>query len=95
MFDTVDLEDFMNRRLVLVGLAGLVAGLLLSGISTPRATAQGPSFRHYEYTCQPAIEKPWKPDGAMKLNTMGAQGWELIQQLPSNPDVFCFKRPLY
>lgn len=83
----------MNRHHIMIGSAALAVGLLLGGIFTGRATAQGgPGFRRYEYVCQPAIDKPWKPDGAMKLNTMGAQGWELIQQLPSNPDVFCFKR---
>jgi hypothetical protein len=86
----------MNRPHIIIGFAGLATGLLLGGLFVGRATAQGgPAFRRFEYTCQPAIEKPWKPEGAMKLNTMGAQGWELIQQMTSNPDVFCFKRGLY
>jgi uncharacterized membrane protein len=82
----------MNRVHLMIGCTSLALGLLLGGIFVGRATAQGPGFRRYEYMCQPNIEKPWKPDGAMKLNTLGAQGWELIQQLPSNTDVFCFKR---
>ena len=86
----------MNRSQITVGLIGLAIGLLLGGLFVGRATAQGgPSFRRFEYTCQPAIERPWKPEGSLKLNTMGAQGWELIQQMSSNPDVFCFKRALY
>lgn len=80
----------MNRLHIVIGFSGLAVGLLFGGIFVGRAKAQG--FRRYEYTCQPGIEKPWKPEGAMKLNTMGAQGWELVQQLPSNPDVFCFRR---
>lgn len=70
--------------------------LLGLGVVDDLASSPDLSVMHgwtrFEYVCQPAIDKPWKPEGAMKLNTMGAQGWEFIQQLPSNPDVFCFKR---
>lgn len=83
----------MNRLQIAIGFSGLAIGLLLGGIFVGRATAQGgPGFRRFEYICQPAIDRPWKPEGGMKLNTMGAQGWELVLQMSSNPDVFCFKR---
>lgn len=49
----------MNRSQITVGLVGLAIGLLLGGLFVGRATAQGgPSFRRFEYTCQPAIERP-------------------------------------
>ncbi len=85
----------MTRRPLLIAAASLTIGIILGGLWNSRAVAQGPGFRRYEYNCQPGIERPWKPDGAMKLNTMGAQGWELVMQLPSNSDVFCFRRSLY
>lgn len=85
----------MNRRHLIIATAALTIGIVLGGLWNSRAVAQGPGFHRYEYNCQPGIEKPWKPEGAMKLNTMGAQGWELVMQLPSNPDVYCFRRTLY
>jgi hypothetical protein len=85
----------MNRTHIALGLGGLLVGLLLGGGAARQATAQGgPPPRRFEYSCVPSIEKPWRPEGVMKLNTLGAQGWELVQQLPHNPDVYCFKRAL-
>lgn len=72
-------------------LVGMVLGSLLGGGRS--ASAQG-GPRRFEYSCVPTLEKPWKPEGANKLNALGAQGWEMVQQLPSNPDVYCFKRVL-
>ncbi|MCS6913161.1 MAG: hypothetical protein RMK29_22195 [Myxococcales bacterium] len=58
-----------------IGMVGLVSGVFLGSLLVGRATAQGVApVRRYEYICQPQIEKPWKPEGAMKMNTMGAQG---------------------
>ena len=42
--------------------------------------------------------KPWKPADQQKFNALGAQGWELVQQLVgvngTNGDVYFFKRQL-
>ena len=58
----LDKESAMNRSQITVGLVGLAIGLLLGGLLSGRATAQGgPSFRRFEYTCQPAIERPGSP----------------------------------
>jgi hypothetical protein len=69
-----------------------VIGAATSGLFLSRAIAQGkPTRPRFEYLCEP-INQPWKPDGQQKLNALGAQGWELVQELPSAS--FCFKRQL-
>jgi hypothetical protein len=85
----------MKPGYVAAGVGTLLVGMVLWSLVNPgrSASAQG-GPRRFEYSCVPTLEKPWKPEGAIKLNALGAQGWEMVQQLPSNPDVFCFKRVL-
>jgi hypothetical protein len=86
----------MKMRGVTLALAGVVVGALAGGVFVGRATAQQPyapvAGARWQYMCQREFPKVWEQSGTNMLNGLGAQGWELAQQLPSNPDVFCFKR---
>ncbi len=95
----------MSKNLLLV-LIGAGAGLLGGALFVGRATAQPygqpggyappppqqPPGGHFQYLCQREFPKVWEQNGMNQLNALGQQGWELVQQLPANPDVFCFKR---
>lgn len=95
----------MSKNVLLV-LAGLGVGLVGGAYCVGRATAQGyqpqpqyqqpapqiPAGARVQYLCQREFPKVWEQNGMNQLNALGAQGWELVQQLPANPDVFCFKR---
>jgi hypothetical protein len=85
-----------NQMIVLVFafVLGCIAGPMLVGRAMAQvAHANRPRF---EYLCQPQIGRPWQPDDLQKLNQLGSQGWEMVQQLVGhqgmNGDVFCFKR---
>jgi hypothetical protein len=79
-------------------LVAFIGGSLMTGLFVGRAAAQVTMQRpKFEYMCQSGITKPWKDD-IQKLNGLGAQGWELVQQLVglqgTNGDVYCFKRQI-
>jgi hypothetical protein len=89
----------MRLKVGLVGALCFVAGVAASGLFVRRAVAQGqPARPRFEYFCQNGITRPWKSDDQQKLNALGAQGWDLVQQLVgqqgTNGDVYCFKRQL-
>mgnify|MGYP001386344996 CR=1 FL=1 len=95
----------MSKNVLLV-LAGLAAGVIGGALFVGRATAQPypqqggyappppqiPQGARVQYLCQREFPRVWEQNGMNQLNALGAQGWELVQQLPANPDVFCFKR---
>lgn len=90
-------------RQFLFGLSislAFIAGSITSQVAhpiIPPAYASVPVQR-WEYNCKNEITRPWNRDDMAKLDFMGRQGWELVQQLVgvngTNYDVFCFKRPL-
>lgn len=83
----------MRLKTWLVGALCLVIGAATSGVFLRRAGAQGqPARTRFEYLCQTGLAETWKAPAQQKLNALGAQGWELVQELPSG--AFCFKRQL-
>jgi hypothetical protein len=89
----------MRLKAGFVGAVCLVMGAATGGLFLQRAVAQGqPARPRFEYFCQGGIGHAWKPDDLQKLNALGAQGWDLVQQLVgvqgANGDVYCFKRQL-
>lgn len=73
----------------------LASQLSQAAIKTARA---GTPAQKWEYFCYNGIVRPWNPEDAAKLNLIGKDGWEMVQQLVgvngANYDVYCFKRPL-
>ena len=90
---------FVGLGLMTTFVAGCIAALMQLVVPPVRA---GTNPTRWEYQCISEVEKPWKGEGATKLNAMGAQGWELVLQHHPVPgavgigyyDVWCFKRAL-
>jgi hypothetical protein len=69
-----------NQTVLALGFA-FVIGCLAGPALLSRAVAQGqPPHYRFEYLCQ-KIGKPWQPDDLQRMNQLGAQGWDMIQQL--------------
>jgi hypothetical protein len=72
-----------------------VAAVVPLMVPPARAGAPGP---RWEYYCQSDMRRPWEEEDLAKLNKIGSEGWEMVQQLVgiqgTNGDVFCFKRQL-
>lgn len=88
-------QFFLGLSISIAFVAGCVASQLTQ-LVVPPARAGTPAQR-WEYFCQNDIGRPWKPEDMAKLNSIGKEGWELVQQLVgtqgSQGDVYCFKRP--
>jgi len=89
-------QFLFGLSLSLAFIAGSI-GTQVAHMIVPPAHASVPVQR-WEYNCKNEITRPWNRDDMAKLDSMGRQGWELVQQLVgvngTNYDVFCFKRPL-
>jgi len=79
-------------------ILGCLASQLSQAAGLVKPARAGTPPQKWEYFCYNGIVRPWNPEDANKLNLIGKDGWEMVQQLVgvngSNYDVYCFKRPL-
>lgn len=88
----------MRTKTIAIGIGSAVLGLLMGGLFTSSATAQGaPPTAHYQYKCiTKAPHRIWSPEALNMLNAEGGQGWRLMENRTvdqvASADVYCFER---